>query len=559
MNEQTRPPDPLTRIDDARREVGETDVSPAIAAVLSGLFIVMVGLPSLLQLTRDPALLRERPSGAGTVAATGPLSRVMDANRSLLTIAEHLTDVVAERSVLVDILRPPVQQGMTGLLQAGTELVYTGNDRWLFFGADVGYVTGPPFLAPSVLRRRSTSGDTLRRPPQPDPRVAILDLHRTLRARGIDLVVMPTPTKPSVHPEQLGGLSSSAPRNASFASFTAELRAEGVLVFDLATLLSELKPTSDAPLYLATDTHWRPETMTIAADHLASFIEEHVQLPPSDGVPYRSATREVRNQGDTTRLLDLKSPATLFPSETVRIRRISPINDTRWRSDPGASVLLLGDSFTNIYSLEAMGWGESAGLAEQLSYELGRSVDRISQNDGGAHAPREQLATELARGRDRLDGKRVVVYQFSERELAYGDWRLVDLTARPAPTLATFATPEDGQRVRARGEINAVGPIPTPGSVPYKDHIVGVHLSGLEMDPSPDPIAGTEAVVYVWSMQDNELTGAAQYQVGDMVTLDLEPWSGVADVLDGINRGELSDARLRLPEPWWGQPTEETP
>ena len=49
MNEQTRPPDPLTRIDDARREVGETDVSPAIAAVLSGLFIVMVGLPSLLQ------------------------------------------------------------------------------------------------------------------------------------------------------------------------------------------------------------------------------------------------------------------------------------------------------------------------------------------------------------------------------------------------------------------------------------------------------------------------------------------------------------------------------
>ncbi len=558
MSNQPRPPDPLTRVVDARREVGETDVSPVVATVLSGVFVIAIALPSLLQLTLDPALLRVQSGGARAAVVAGPLSRVLDANRALLSRAEQITDVIGERTVLVDVVRPRVQQVMTGVLHAGTELVYTGDDRWLFFGTDVGSVTGPPFLAPSVLLRRSTSGDTLRGPPQPDPRVAILDLHRALRERGIDLVVMPTPTKPSIHPEKLGGLSASTPRNASFAPFIEELQAEGVLVFDLSPLLAELKSYRGAPLYLATDTHWRPETMTVVAARLAAFIEEHVQLPPGN-VPYRSTTLEAVNQGDTTRLLDLKSPATLFPSETVRIRQISPFDGTRWRSDPDANVLLLGDSFTNIYSLQTMGWGESAGLAEQLSYELGRSVDRISQNDGGAHAPREQLATELSRGRDRLAEKHVVVYQFSERELSYGDWRLVDLNLRAAPTLSTFATPDDGQRVRVRGVIQAVGPIPTPGSVPYKDHIVGVHLSDLEVDPGLDPIAGSEAAVYLWAMQDNELTIVAQYQIGDTVTLELEPWSDVADVLEGINRGELSDPGVQRAEPWWGQPAEETP
>ena len=237
MSNHPRPPDPLTRVVDARREVGETDVSPVVATVLSGVFIIAIALPSLLQLTLNPTLLRTQSGGARAAVVAGPLSRVLDANRALLSRAEQITHVIGERTVLVDVVRPVVQQVMTGLLHAGTELVYTGNDQWLFFGTDVGSVTGPPFLAPSVLLRRSTSGDTLRGPPQPDPRVAILDLHRALRQRGIDLVVMPTPTKPSIHPEKLGGLSASTPRNASFAQFTEELQAEGVLVFDLSPLL----------------------------------------------------------------------------------------------------------------------------------------------------------------------------------------------------------------------------------------------------------------------------------------------------------------------------------
>ena len=77
-----------------------------------------------------------------------------------------------------------------------------------------------------------------------------------------------------------------------------------------------------------------------------------------------------------------------------------------------------------------MGWGGGAGLAEHLAYHLGEPVDWIARNDAGAHATREMLSSQLAQGRNRLAGKRVVIWQFAARELALGDWRSVIL---PSP------------------------------------------------------------------------------------------------------------------------------
>jgi alginate O-acetyltransferase complex protein AlgJ len=87
-----------------------------------------------------------------------------------------------------------------------------------------------------------------------------------------------------------------------------------------------------------------------------------------------------------------------------------------------APTTALGDSFSNIYSLASMGWGESAGFVEQASYALARPVDRIVQNDDGAFATRAML---LRAGPERLGGKRVVIWQFAARELAFGDWRVL--------------------------------------------------------------------------------------------------------------------------------------
>ena len=91
-------------------------------------------------------------------------------------------------------------------------------------------------------------------------------------------------------------------------------------------------------------------------------------------------------------------------------------------TDQRADILVLGDSFFNIFSLAEMGWGASAGFVEQLSYTLGRPLDAILRNDAGAFATRELLGQELARGRDRLDAKKLVIWEFAVREL--GDRQL---------------------------------------------------------------------------------------------------------------------------------------
>ena len=169
--------------------------------------------------------------------------------------------------------------------------------------------------------------------------------------------------------------------------------------------------------------------METVAELLGSFIEARVRLPSRGDPGYQIERREVSNTGDVARMLDLPDDSPLFRLEAAWLRRVLQPDGSPWRTSREADVLLLGDSFSNIYSLESMGWGTSAGFVEQLSYTLRRPVDRLVQNDEGAFATRAMLG----RDPDRLAGKRVVVYQFAARELAFGDWKVIPL---PAPRVA---------------------------------------------------------------------------------------------------------------------------
>jgi alginate O-acetyltransferase complex protein AlgJ len=274
------------------------------------------------------------------------------------------------------------------------------------------------------MRRRIRAAPEWTAPPQPDPRGAIVQFRNDLAARGITLVVMPTPLKPSLHPEMLApryGDAAGVLQNPSYESFVDDLRRDGVLVFDPSEAL--IAARGNGPLYLATDTHWRPEAMELVAERLAGFMTANADLPAVGDPGYRVERPEVRNRGDAARMLDLADDAPLFPPEPVYLRRILQPDGAAWRSSRDADVLVLGDSFTNIYALESMGWGTSAGLAEQLSYALRRPLDRLAQNDEGAFATRDMLARDPGR----LAGKRVVIYQFAARELAFGDWKVIPL------------------------------------------------------------------------------------------------------------------------------------
>jgi len=163
------------------------------------------------------------------------------------------------------------------------------------------------------------------------------------------------------------------------------------------------------------------------------------------------------------------------------------------------------------------------------------------------------LVRDLAQGRDRLAGKKVLIWEFAMRELAVGDWKIL-----PLPEIAALATeirgdffvPKAGP-VQVEGVVEAVSTFPRPGEVPYSDHIFSVILSGIRGDGVPE---GARAVVYLWSMRKNVLTPASAWQQGDHVTLNLQDWNDVAPEYERFNRSEPEDSDLQLEMPAWGEP-----
>ena len=453
-----KPDEPLptatpSREEIARREVGHTMVAPATVRVLLACFLTAIAVVPIVEwagertlraegvatawshLSRLPGEIRAHlaprlRSGQATSSDSDLWQRVVSANRVVLAGLRAFEQALDEGSLLSRQLRPPAQIVITGWLGAGNERVYRGRDGWLFYRPDVEYVTGPGFLDPAQLKRRGALSDSTATPALsggPDPREAIAQFRRDLEARGIALVVVPTPLKPGVHPERLAPGYAGATdvlHNPSYRAFVEDLQRDGVLVFDPSEALAGARLAG--PQYLATDSHWRPEAMETVAELLGSFIGAQVRLPVTADPGYLIERPSVRNTGDAARMLDLPDDRPLFPPEVVWLRRILQPDGSPWRPSRDADVLVLGDSFSNIYSLESMGWGTSAGFAEQLSYTLRRAVDRLAQNDEGAFATRAMLQRDAAR----LDGKRVVVYQFAARELALGDWRVIPL---PAP------------------------------------------------------------------------------------------------------------------------------
>lgn len=551
---------PPTREDAARIELGNTDVRPGVAWALLLCFAVTLMLPASVQgiatwlanrtATTVLALSTSRslsalstPGGSqATPAVTDLLNRIPTTQQ-----LRRFEDRLADSSRVARALTPWVSCGLKGWLHGGDEQVYFGREGWLFYRPGVDSVTGPGFLTAIWQQRRLRDSDPASPPPQPDPTTALLEFREQLAERGITLVVVPVPGKESIYPEMLvRGLAGKAPlRNSSFDRFKARLSQAGVLVFDPAPILTELKGSARA--YLMTDTHWSPVAMERTASELAAWLDErNLLLPVNPSLPKRE-TVQVQNLGDITAMLALPDEQTFFPRESASITRVLAADGNPWQPDEQAAVLLLGDSFSNIYSLGAMGWGDSAGFAEHLSAALERPVDRLAINAGGASSSRQELARELVSGRDRLAGKRVLVYEFAARELAVGDWKLIALPKSAPAAAAVTAGSRDG--VLVRGRVAAVGRLPRPGSVPYKDCLLALHLTAVQGLPPGGDDGGL--LVYAMGMKDNQWQPVASLKPGGEVQFRLRDWSDVEARFGTFNRSELDDLNLLALPAYW--------
>src|SRR6476646_3670178 len=535
----------LPREEEADLALKNTKFTPGTRQTLIALFLLTIVAVPAIQLV-------------GELRAAGSIGRMpmISIFKSLpwLPHSEDLKRVertLENESLVSQWLLPRVQYLLTVLLGAGNEQVYLGHDPWLFYRADVDHVIGPPFLDPLRMSDRLQGSRV-----QPDPIKAIVDFRNQLAARGIDLVLLPVWVKPSVEGEMLAvsngnrAVARGGLPKPSFNEFIARLKQEKVRVFDPAPSLMERG--RNRPLYLDTDPHWQPETMEFFAERLADFL----QLPPAAGsISPSIIEKEIVARGDIAAMLKLSRSEKFFPPETVTIRQVVTGN-ALWRPSKEADVLLLGDSFSNIFSFEAMGWGESAGFAEHLSFALRRPIDCILRNSDASFATREILSNELARGRDRLAGKKLVIWEFASRELSFGNWKLLDLKLGEAKP-SRFLTLKPGGEIEVTGTVESISPVPRLGTVPYKDHIEALHLVDVvAADARGEAAAHSQAVVYLWSMRDNVWTSAARLRPGDRVKLHLRPWPDVSAQYEKFNRTELDDSALQLEEPVWGEDIE---
>lgn len=384
----------------ARAEMDATRIGRRTAGWLTALFLALLAIGPLVEL---PAALRGRsellrplPDG---VAESGVLAAVERWRARFVEIEDRFDG----RSVLVRAIRPHVQQALTRLLGQGNEPAVVARSGWLFFRDDLDH----------LLRRRV--------PASADEAVeAVVAFDRALAARGVRLLVVPAPLKPTVHPERLAAEAVGPVRRAGESALLERLRAAGVELLDLAPRFA--RDAEIAPLYLATDTHWRPEAVEIAAAEIALRLRELAELPPGRDLDASAAVATIEGRGDTARLLGLADDS-ILPRDRVELRRAG-VDPAERR---GAPVLLLGDSFSAIYSSAELGWGAGGGLADRLEARLGFPVDRILRNAGGASETREALAQAWTADPPRFADLRAVVWELAAREWSQGRWSEVSL------------------------------------------------------------------------------------------------------------------------------------
>ncbi|MEO8351180.1 MAG: hypothetical protein ABI680_05575 [Chthoniobacteraceae bacterium] len=359
---------------------------------LTGLFLAIILSVPVIQTVADiergnrPAVLElftERPSA-----------------KSLRAFDES----VEEESIVVRTLRPVAQAAQFLILNDAGSKALAARGGWLFYEPGI-----------SAITQRPRSGEST----VDDALSAVTHFRDALRERGIRLVVVPAPNKESIYPDRVTGRAAPPTRilNPETEKFFIGCESAGVETVDLFALFREARQATTESLYLEQDSHWSPAGLQLAASAVAERIERR---RPS---PYVAKRRSIERHGDLIQMMRSPQIETRVSPEAISCAQIVRRETGElYSDDPASDVLVLGDSFLRIFQQDEPG---SAGFIAQLAAALGRPVKSLV-NDGGASTLVRQ---ELFRRPRLLEGTKVVVWEFVERDLRLGTegWQIVPL------------------------------------------------------------------------------------------------------------------------------------
>ena len=313
---------------------------------------------------------------------------------------------------LAQRLRPFVQYAQLAALRELGDKAVVGESGWLFYKPAVQYLIEP-------WQMKSDQGDVIS---------AIVSFKDELAQKGIHLLVVPAPNKASVYPDMLTGRATDSDKlvNAKTIEFMRRLREAGLEVVDLFSLIKQAR--TDSPVgeptkyYLAQDSHWSPQGVQLAAKAVARRLIDLGWVQKGQ-TKYALKSATIERRGDILQMVQVPQIERRFEPEQVACTQVvNSATGQPYQNDPNSQVLVLGDSFLRIYSRDEPG---AAGFVEHLACELGFALTAVV-NDGGASTLVRQ---QLSRNPKLLANKKVVVYEFVERDIRFGTegWQIVPL------------------------------------------------------------------------------------------------------------------------------------
>lgn len=295
--------------------------------------------------------------------------------------------------------------------EAQKTTVISGKEEWLFFAPELRSMSVRQFWGDAA--RKVSRGSN---PEFADPLPAILDFKAQLDSAGISLIFVPIPAKATIYPEMISEHGTMTARTDEYhQKFYDILRGHGVNVLDLTPLFLKNRFTDAGPVYCKQDTHWSGQGCVLAAEAIAKAIGTPSWIAdiPKRSVETETATVEIigdlwKELGDET-----------LQKEQLRLTYVGENIGASWRGSP---VVLLGDSHSLVFHAGGDMHVQGAGLPDHLADQLGFRVDVVAVRGSGATPSR----LNLFRRRDKMRGKRVVVWCLSVREFTEGQgWRLV--------------------------------------------------------------------------------------------------------------------------------------
>ena len=309
------------------------------------------------------------------------------------------------------IVRPWIQCVRFVLLEDTGDNAVMGRDGWLFYRPAVRY----------LIESWSPEGDQI----QGNVSDAIISFREELAQRGIRLLVMPAPNKASIYPEMLAARVDGmvGPVNATTRDILAKLREADIDILDLFEVYHQANEMSGSPrYYLAQDSHWSPEGMRLAAEAVAGRLLD-LGWVEKGTLEYETRPVPVQRYGDVLRMMRVPQVEQLFEPERMNCTQvIDAETGGLYADDPNSPVLVLGDSFLRIFERDEPG---SGGFVAHLAHNLGFGLTSIVSDGGASTLVRQQLSRKPAL----LKGKKVVIWEFVERDIRFGTegWQRVPL------------------------------------------------------------------------------------------------------------------------------------